>query len=56
MDVTQYGVPSCMFKSAAQESRIFQVVESDCTVTLKTKMQEVEVLSNDGCCWSREVE
>ena len=56
MNVAQHGVPSRAFKSPAQESSIFQVVKSNCAVTLKAEVQKIEVLSDDGRRWPRKVE
>jgi hypothetical protein len=56
MDVTQNLIVSTILQSSAQCASILQVLEGDCPISSKPKMEDHEVLSDDGGSRATEVE
>lgn len=56
VNIAQDMIVAAVLQSSTQQSSILQVIDSNCTVTLETEMQQVEVLSDNRCSRSRKVE
>ena len=56
MDVTKDRVVASLFQSTAEEPSIFHIGKANCTIAFKSKMEQVEVLSDDGSRGAREVQ
>ena len=56
MDIAQHSIVAGIFQSTAQKPRVLQIIKGNLAVALETKMQEIEVLSNDRRCRSRKIE
>ena len=56
MNIAQDMVVAAVLQSSTQQSSILQVINSNCTVTFESEMQQVEVLGDNRCSRSRKVE
>lgn len=56
MDITDDSIISCTFECTAQQPGVLHICKADSSISFKSEMEQVEILGDDGCRWSREVE
>lgn len=55
VDIAQHCIVPRMFQSPTKKPGIFHVCKGDRAVSFETKVDEVEVLCNDGCSWTGKI-
>ena len=56
MYVAQNGIVARPFQCTTEKPGIGQIAQSNTPISFKPEMDKIEILGNNGCSWSREVQ